>query len=256
MADFDIWFSAIGYRFPMIFVKGTGNSTFLFGNKAGVNIKDFFISRYLVTQKLWEYITGHDPAKCKGANRPAEEVSFNDIMDPGGFMDKLNAANGNKYKLEEHRVFRLPSETEWEYAARGGIHWKDGFIYSGSNDINEVAWYGQNSGPYSDPDIESKGRNQHGTETHDVGLKLPNQLGVFDMCGNVWEWCADYFQRDIYKIPADGTPYTNKTDNRVLRGGCHHNWAIHCTVLKRYEIGPQFKDGCIGFRIVATATER
>lgn len=253
MTDFTIHFPGIDYDLPMVFVKGTGDPGYLFNNEVTVKVGDFFISKYLVTQKLWEHIAGHDPAKSKGPYRPAEEVSFNDIMDTGGFMDQLNLVNGNKYKPEGNYIFRLPSETEWEYAARGGIHWRDGFLFSGSNDINEVAWYGQNSGPYSDPDIESKGRNQHGTETHDVGLKKPNQLGIFDMCGNVWEWCEDYYQRDIHKIPADGTPYNNPTNNRVLRGGCHHNWAIHCTVSKRYEIGPQFKDGCIGFRIAATA---
>jgi formylglycine-generating enzyme len=251
MTNFDIWFPGIGYRFPMIFVKGTGDTGFLFNNEVNVTIRDFFISKYTITQKLWEYIMGSDPAKAKGPHRPAEEVSFDDIINAGGFIDKLNAANGSKYKLEDRYIFRLPSETKWEYAARGGIHWKDGFIYSGSNDINEVAWHGQNSGPFRDPDIESKGRNQHGTATHDVGLKSPNQIGISDMCGNVWEWCEDFYQPDIHKIPADGTPYNHPTDSRVLRGGCHHNWPVHCTVSKRYQIEPQFKDGCIGFRIAA-----
>lgn len=255
MTDFTIWFPDIGYHFPMVFVKGSGDSAFLFNNAVDVNIPDFYISKYTVTQKLWEYIMGDNPANVKGADRPAEEVSFNDIMRSGGFMNRLNELNGKKYQLDKKYIFRLPSETEWEYAASGGIHWKDGFLFSGSNDIDAVAWYGQNSGPFRDPDIESKGRNMHGTQPHEVGLKQPNQLGIFDMSGNVWEWCEDYYQPDIHKIPVDGTPYPGTTDSRVLRGGCHHNWAIHCTVTKRYQIEPQFKDGCIGFRIVAVAKD-
>jgi formylglycine-generating enzyme required for sulfatase activity len=128
----------------------------------------------------------------------------------------------------------LPSETEWEYVARGGKHWKDNFQYSGSNNIDEVAWYQQNSHD----------------EVKEVGRKAPNQLGIYEMNGNVWEWCQDCYQRDTKKIPKDGSPFMSAGVDRVLRGGCHHNWAIHCTVSKRYEIGKDFKDNCIGFRLV------
>jgi formylglycine-generating enzyme required for sulfatase activity len=134
-------------------------------------------------------------------------------------------------------VFRLPSETEWEYAARGGPRWQDGFRYSGSNDIDVVAWYDR----------------KWGDHTHDVAQKEPNQLGLFDMSGNVWEWCQDSFTRDVRQIPEDGSPFVSEADERVLRGGCFHNWAIHCTVFKRYEIGHRFHDGCIGFRLVLSS---
>lgn len=253
MNNLAIYFKTIDYHFPMIFVKGTSDDTYPFGEDAKLNIRinDFFISKFPVTQLLWEYIMGHNPAYAKGDNRPIEGVSFNDITQQHGFLHRFNAANGSAYSVNGNFVFRLPSETEWEYAARGGQHWKDGFRFSGSNTIDDVAWYGQNSGPHSDPDIHLKGRNQHGTETHDVGLKLPNQLGIHDLSGNIWEWCEDYYQDDINKIPQDGSPYLAPTDQRVLRGGCHHNWAIHCTVSKRYAIMPDAKDGCIGFRLVA-----
>jgi formylglycine-generating enzyme len=123
-------------------------------------------------------------------------------------------------KLEAHcGAFRLPSETEWEYAARGGPHWLDGFRFSGSDDVDSVAWYDR----------------RHGDHTQRVAQKAPNQLGVHDMSGNIWEWCQDVFTRDVATI---------------LRGGCFHNWAVHCTVSKRYEIAHDYHDGCIGFRLV------
>jgi sulfatase modifying factor 1 len=130
--------------------------------------------------------------------------------------------------------FRLPTETEWEYAAKGGMHWTDNFLYSGSDNIHDVGWYQGNSFDESRP----------------VGLKKPNQLGIYDMSGNIWEWCQDYFHPDTNKIPTDGTPCFEKSAERVLRGGCFHNWAMHCTATKRYEIAPEFKDPCIGVRLV------
>jgi formylglycine-generating enzyme len=255
MTDFELYFPETDYRFPMVFVKGTGNGTYLFGteDKISIVIKDFYISKYPVTQRLWENIIGHNPSHFIGVNRPVETVSFSDITRNNGFLDKLNSSRGSSYKLNSDTVFRLPSETEWEYAARGGTHWTDGFIFSGSDDSNSVAWYEQNSGKYFEPGILTKLKNtEKGTETHDVGLKLPNQLGIHDMCGNVWEWCQDYFHSDIQEIPKDGSPCVYESGDRVLRGGCHHNWDIHCTVSKRYEIFPEAKDECIGFRIAAS----
>lgn len=255
MTDFEIYFPEINYSFPMIFVKGTEDTIYLFGEheRVSIYVSDFYISKYPVTQRLWEYIEGSNPSHFKGQDRPVEGVSFNDITQKNGFLDKLNFSNGNRYELNKNLVFRLPSETEWEYAARGGMHWLDEFQFSGSNDLNTVGWFEQNSGKITDLAILHQLKNQNkGTETHNVGQKSPNQLGIFDMCGNVWEWCQDYFQRDTGKIPKDGTPCLIESRDRVLRGGCHHNWAIHCTVSKRYEITPESKDECIGFRIAAS----
>lgn len=151
MANFDIYFPEINYSFPMIFVKGTGNTSYLFGDGEKIDVNDFFISKYPVTQKLQEYIAGNNPSHFTGQDRPVECVSFIGITQNNSFLNELNSATGSKYKLNTTMLFRLLSETEWEYAARGGIHWTDGFQFSGSNDINYVCWYDQNSGKYNDP---------------------------------------------------------------------------------------------------------
>jgi formylglycine-generating enzyme len=237
MKNFDLNLQEINYDFPMIFVQGTNGTPYLFGlenSKLEINVNDFFISKYPVTQVLWEYIMSGNPSYFKQEDRPVETVSYDEITNQNGFLNRLNTSNKVKIQPPISGKFRLPTETEWEYAARGGLYWKDNFIYSGSTNISEVAWQGD---------------KHSGTETHPVGQKKPNQLGIHDMCGNVWEWCQDYFQGDITQIPKDGTPCLIESTERVLRGGCHHNWEIHCTVSKRYEITPDAKDECIGFRI-------
>jgi sulfatase modifying factor 1 len=252
MKNFDIYFPESNYSFPMVFVKGTGDTSFLFGDelKLNIRIRDFYISKYPVTQQLWELIMGSNPAAAKGSNRPVETVSYNDIVSGTGFLKKLNELEEIKKTIPGGLLYRLPAETEWEYAARGGTYWKDGFHFSGGDDITTVGWYEDNAGKITDPIILRQLKNTaKGTETHEVGRKAPNQLGIFDMSGNVWEWCQDYFQSDAYMIPVDGSSCRIESPERVLRGGCHHNWAIHCTVYKRYAIGPDAADGCIGFRI-------
>jgi formylglycine-generating enzyme required for sulfatase activity len=148
-------------------------------------------------------------------------------------LDRINA-KVSVDELPHNARFRLPSETEWEYTARGGPQWRQGFRFSGGNDLNALAWYKDNSGD----------------AMHDVGQKSPNQLGLCDMSGNAWEWCQDTYIPDIGLIPTDGSPFTGDGFERVLRGGCFHNWAIHCTVSKRYQIDNDYRDGCIGFRLV------
>lgn len=241
MDNIELKFEKINYVFPMIFVEGTNNKPFLFGTESDpqeVSIKDFFISKFTVTQILYEHITGYNPANNKGKDIPVECISYDDIVMENGFLSKIKSSNvvGKiTRQLESTSLqFRLPSETEWEYAAKGGIHWANNFIYSGSNNIDEVAWYKDNSIDESEP----------------VGQKKPNQLGIHDMSGNIWEWCEDYFNEDTNKIPKDGSPSFEKSSERVLRGGCFHNWAMHCTTTKRYQIMPEYKDPCIGFRLV------
>ncbi len=231
------------HEFEMIPVEGTNGRSFLFGTggeKQPIHIKDFFIAKYPVTQALWRYVMAEDESRFrfKEDENPAEHVSWNDITDKGGFLDRVNKGD----ILQEIRkqlpgktkaMFRLPSETEWEYAARGGDNWASNLIFSGSNNADEVVWYEKNSGKHTWP----------------VGQKAANQLGIHDMCGNVWEWCQDSFVSDTGFIPKDGTPYAGKSNDRILRGGCHHNGAVHCTATKRYEIISSAADECIGFRL-------
>lgn len=158
---------------------------------------DYYIGETLVTQALWEVVMGSNPSHFRGDDLPVESVSWNDCQE---FIQKLNAKTGKK--------FRLPTEAEWEFAARGGNKSK-GYEYSGSENIDEVAWYGENS--------ENK--------THPVKTKNPNELGIYDMCGNVHEWCQDVYGKYSSREQTNPTG-SNREDcpYRVSRGGC---WSTH-----------------------------
>ena len=217
--------------FDMVFVKG---GTFKMGDEYGdlwekskpvheVSVKDFYIGKYPVTQKLWEDVMGYNPSHFKGCDDcPVDNVSWNDAQK---FIKKLNEKTGKKY--------RLPSEAEWEYAARGGNRSK-GYKYSGSNNINRVAWYWENS--------EKK--------THPAGTKLQNELGIYDMSGNVWEWCQDKWCIGYKGAPADGTAReSGKSSLRVMRGGSWFNMDFNCRVAERYHFTADYFRNYIGFRI-------
>ena len=186
--------------------------------------KDFYIGKYEVTQAQWKAVMGNDPAYFKGADRPVEQVSWNDAM---AFCEKLNESG----KAPKGWKFTLPTEAQWEFAARGGNKSK-GYEYSGSNDLNEVAWYSNNS-----------------DATHDVGEKKPNELGLYDMSGNVWEWCLDWY--DGYGDKKEVTDPTGPQDGsaRVLRGGGWSKGAGYCRVAFRSSYLPDYRYYDFGFRL-------
>ena len=152
---------------------------------------DYYIGKYEVTQALWKAVMGNNPSSFKGDNLPVEEVSWDDCQD---FISKLNRITG--------KTFRLPTEAEWEYAARGGNKSR-GYQYSGSSNLSDVAWYKDNSG----------------SKTHTVGTKQPNELGIYDMCGNVWEWCQDWYGKYSSSSQVNPTGAASGS-SRVNRGGC------------------------------------
>lgn len=202
----------------MIFVKG---GTFKLGNKVPVTLSDFEIGKYPVTQKLWMEIMGNNPSRFNGDDLPVDSVSWEDCQE---FLKKLN----EKFP---GRNYRLPTEAEWEYAARGGDSSK-GFEYAGSYNLDEVGWYSGNS--------DSK--------THPVGQKRANELGINDMSGNVWEWCQDWFEDYVSTSQNDPIGPINGKD-RVLRGGC---WGYHsgnCRVEARSYGWPADRFSYYGFRL-------
>ncbi|MBR6310224.1 MAG: formylglycine-generating enzyme family protein [Paludibacteraceae bacterium] len=227
----ELTFTVNGVSFKMIKVEG---GTFTMGatRKQGrdawdhekpahqVTLSDYYIGQTEVTQALWQAVMGDNPSDFKGDSRPVENVSWDDCQE---FINRLNALTGKK--------FSLPTEAQWEYAARGGNKSR-GYKYAGSNKPDEVAWYYGNSGEQS----------------HDVATKQPNELGLYDMSGNVWEWCSDWY--GFYS----SAPQTNPTGAlpgslRVHRGGCWYIDALACQVFSRGFNAPDGRNECLGFRL-------
>ncbi len=193
-----------------------------------VRISSFYIGRFPVTQKLYEQVRGENPSLFKGENRPVERVSWDDAQE---CIKILNNQTG--------RTFRLPTEAEWEFAARGGMR-SNGFTYSGSERLEEVGWFGGNS---------------YG-ETKPVGLKLPNELGLHDMSGNLWEWCQDLYDKEYYQQCVDFGVVLNPQgpdsgSYRVLRGGSYFNHPEDCRSAFRLFYHPVYRNDILGFRLVA-----
>ena len=238
--DLDITVS--GVTFKMKYVQG---GTFKMGSGAldaesdetpvhNVTISgDYYIGETEVTCGLWKSVMGRDPSYFqKGDNYPVENVSWDDCK---VFIDKLNQQTG--------KYFRLPTEAEWEYAARGGSKSK-GYMYSGSNVIGDVAVYDKNSYALS---IYSASYG-----THIVKSKSPNELGIYDMSGNVYEWCEDRYG-DYPSGSVTDPSGASSGGYRVLRGGTWYDDAAVSRVSSRGGDYPAFSSQYFGFRLVLTA---
>ncbi len=192
-----------------------------------VTLSTFSICKYEVTQDLWTFVMGSNPSHFKGGRKPVEEITWNDSQ---LFIQKLNTLTGLN--------FRLPTEAEWEYAARGGNK-SQGFKYAGSNKINEVAWYSGNSA----------------NSTHDVGQKAPNELGLYDMSGNVYEWCQDWKGRYTRTPQANPTGPEEGT-YRVNRGGRWCGSARACRTSDRSMSDPDYHFYHIGLRLALSHSNK
>ena len=181
---------------------------------------DYYISKYEVTQALWQAVMDSNPSEFKGESLPVENVSWDDCQE---FISKLNRITG--------KTFRLPTEAEWEFAARGGKKSR-GYQYSGSNNISDVAWYEDNSD----------------NKTHAVGSKQSNELGIYDMSGNVWEWCQDWYER--YNSSSQVNPIGASGSYRVYRGGGWSNTARDCRSSCRSGSTPVYRDYDLGLRLI------
>ena len=187
-----------------------------------VTLSSYYIGETEVTQELWKAVMGSNPSYFKGYNRPVERVSWEDCQ---AFIRKLNDITG--------KSFRLPTEAEWEFAARGGNK-SNGYKYSGSNSVERVAWYDGNSGFFG--------------KTHDVKTKAANELGIYDMSGNVWEWCQDRY--GSYSPSAETNPTGPFSGPyRVGRGGSWFSLVWHCRVSCRVDHTPLLREGDLGLRL-------
>lgn len=228
-------FSINGTSFEMVYVEGgkfkMGALDTVLAEKDEfpvhtVNVPSFIIGKYPVTQKQWECVMGSNPSFYKGDNLPVESITWFEAQE---FLRRLSLLTGKE--------FDLPTEAEWEYAARGGKKSK-GYRYSGSNEPNAVGWFNNNSG----------------SGTHIVGKKAPNELGIYDMSGNVWEWCWDYYGPEYYSNCVDsistiGPQGLPKSNWRVFRGGSIQLPQNFMRVSNRDSFEPSGKDHDIGFRL-------
>ena len=212
-----------------------------------VTLSDYYIGKYQVTQKEWQEVMGNNPSSFKGDNLPVESVSWYDAVE---FCNKKSRAEGltlcytgsgksTKCNFSANG-YRLPTEAEWEYAARGGVKTQNSasYKYSGSNNIDVVAWYWDNA---------SK-------KTHSVGGKKANELGIYDMTGNVSEWCNDWYDSSYYKNSPKNNPQGASSGSpRVHRGGSWYHGARLCRVANRYGNRPDRSDCYLGFRLLRSS---
>lgn len=215
--------------FKMIYVDG---GTFYMGNNIfgdsthEVRLSSFYIAETVVTQALWELVMNWNHSDYKGTCNPVENVSWNNCQE---FIESLNKMTG--------QTFRFPTEAEWEYAARGGKS-SNHTLYSGSNNIDDVAWYCANSR----------------SKTHPVAQKMPNELGLYDMSGNVWEWCEDFYEPYMSKkqVNPHGPQFGSK---RIVRGGSWNYSEDYCQVDLRHSYAQNMLFDGLGLRLAMSVKE-
>ncbi len=228
------------FSIEMVLVKaGTFQMGDSYSSTHSVTIsKDFYLGKYEVTQKEWKAVIGNNPSNFKGDNLPVETVTWYDVIN---YCNKLSQkegltpaynVNGTNITLNSSATgYRLPTEAQWEYAASGGQNSK-GYLYSGSNRVGDVAWYSENSSGI----------------THPVGTKKANELGIYDMSGNVYEWGWDWY----------GSYSSNQTDpqgkssgtSRVKRGGSWGDTWFHVRSANRINSYPASRNDILGFRVL------
>ena len=230
-------------RFVMKYVEG---GTFQMGSadndafsdeypQHSVTLNSFYMGETEVTQELWNAVMGttivqqrnkadsSGPLRGVGSNYPMYYVNWYECQE---FVQTLNHLSG--------RHFRLPTEAEWEYAAKGGNRGK-GYKFAGSGSLGESAWYSFNSD----------------STTHPVKSKIPNELGLYDMSGNVWEWCSDRYGSNYYSnSPLDNPQGDNGGRNNVVRGGSWYSKPSYCRLTKRHSLYPYHRNTCYGIRLV------
>jgi formylglycine-generating enzyme required for sulfatase activity len=202
-----------------------------------VMVAPFWMGKYSVTQAQYESVMEKNPSKSKGAKRPVETVSWHNAVE---FCKRLSQKTGQNY--------RLPSEAEWEYACRAGTTTP---FHFGTTLTTDLANYTGNHS-YSTVEVE-----KYLKETTEVGTFLPNNFGVYDMHGNVWEWCEDNWHRDYQEAPHDGSAWVNKGDDdyRRVRGGSWSSRQWSCRSAYRYYSRPYSSGSDIGFRVVCTSSK-
>ena len=218
--------------FELIHIEG---GSFLMGDEKSeydddipvheVTVPSFYMGKYQVMQDMWTIVMGGNPSYDNDGKRPVENISW---LDCQKFIQKLNQ--------KTKKNFRLPTEAEWEYAAKGGLY-SQSFNFAGSDKLSQVGWYQANSN----------------REIHEVGLLLPNELGLYDMSGNVWEWCEDDWHENYEGAPVNGSAWVNSPERgtwRVLRGGSSFSGAVDCRPAIRYPYAPGSRDDHDGFRLV------
>jgi sulfatase modifying factor 1 len=247
----------------MVFIKGgkfINTKSNLYGKN--ITLADFYIGRYEITQKEWNDVMGGNPSEFKGDNLPVENVNWYDCIEycnkrsiKEGFtpcynIDKNKKDPNNKSDRDtlkwtvtinaEANGYRLPIEAEWEYAAGGGQMSKS-YIYSGSDNIDEVAWFWQNSGDkpltgfWNYPAVKS-----NNCKSKTVGIKAPNELGLYDMSGNAREWCEDWYGDTLINMQGE---------QRVVRGGGWLGGDFCCESAYRLHMTPDIRTNDLGLRV-------